>query len=173
MGGVGCAQRITENNCLDGSVAACCLRDSPPPVAAAVGGARDDARLRCRCTAVVPDAPPATMLVMAASTADSDGGYDGDDERTRALGENERCSCCFDGSAGPEVFFVELGAHGLLLRVKKVVSRCEMPGVLSLEGTATEEYDDGGRRRRACLDDAMASACAAVALAASLVCNQS
>jgi hypothetical protein len=111
------------------------------------------------------------MLAMAASTADSDGGYDGDDERARALGENERCSCCFDGRA--DVFFVELGAHGLLLRVKKVVSRCEMPGVLSFEGTATEEYDDGGRRRRACLDDAMASACAAVALAASLVCNQS
>ena len=118
--------------------------------------------------AVVPDAPPATIDVMVASMADD---ASGEEERARALEAAAEGSGSADSKAASAPFPDSGGPSRLLPRLEALASR----------GTEVAALDEAGARKsaggsgwaRICFDDARASACAAVALAASLVYSQS
>jgi hypothetical protein len=154
---------MTENSCCSGT-GATFLR--APLAPAHNGGARAAVRFKCRCVAVEPEAPPATIDVIAASMVDkADGWPFGDEERARAP------ETAFGTALDPAGLGMEAGAVALRLRLNEVISRSfEAPAAFE---TAAEESKDNGRSERAFFDDARASACAAVAFAASLVNSQS
>jgi hypothetical protein len=92
------------------------------------------------------------MVVIVASIAETGIARDGEEERARVLVES---GCSLDGDADPNFFFDELGP------------------TRELRNTAVEERSDDGWRELACFEDAMFSARATVAFAASLVYSQS
>ena len=165
---------MTENSCCDGAAAVCCLRG---PALVTVDGARVEVRFKCRCIAVVPDAPPATIQAIVAPMAAVEG-REGEEELGRSLADAGG-GCCFEGcvSVGPACFLnAELGSFGLLLRLAATASRGVALAAPALRKAAAAEWEaaaEDGARARSCLDDARASACAVVAFAASLVYSQS
>ena len=88
------------------------------------------------------------MEVIVASIAETGIARDGEEERARVLVGS---GCSLDGNADPKFFFDELGP------------------IWALRNTAVEGSSDDGGRGRACFEDAMVSARATVAFAASLV----
>ncbi len=108
---------MTENSCCSGAgTGATFLR--APLAPAHKGAARAAVRFKCRCVAVKPEAPPATIEVIAASMDDNADGWPfGDDERARAP------ETAPGAAHDPAGLSMEAGAAGLMLRLNEAVSR--------------------------------------------------
>ena len=110
---------MTENSCCSGAgTGATFLR--VPLAPEHNGAARAAVRFKCRCVAVEPEAPPATIEVIAASIDDNTDGWPfGDDERARAPGTGTALGAAHE----PAGLSMEAGAAGLMLRLNEAVSR--------------------------------------------------
>ncbi len=97
----------------------------------------------------------------------------GEEERARELEIDATGSGCFDDEVKSEWFFNKEWLVDLPLRLEEMTSRAVILEETELRKTAADDCESDGWMVRARCDDARAKACAAVALAASLVYNQS